>query len=168
MEACQRVGQLVRRQAGGIMKHGHKTRRGSSPEYRSWCHAISRCFNPNDKNYSDYGGRGIVVCELWRNRFSAFLQWIGTRPTQGHTLDRWPNKNGNYEPGNVRWATREEQGNNRRSNRMLDYQGEHMNVCQWAIRVGMKRKTLIARLNRGWSVAKSLEVPLREMKGSAA
>jgi hypothetical protein len=92
-------------------KHGHAGRETS--EYMAWKHAKDRCFNPNDKAYKNYGARGITMCAEWRDSFAAFFADVGLRPS-GLSLDRFPNNNGNYEPGNVRWATRSEQNRNQR------------------------------------------------------
>ena len=88
----------------GHVQHGH-ARRGRTPEYVAWRGAITRCHDPNTRNFADYGGRGIAVCDRWRQSFAAFLEDVGPRPGPGYLLDRRDNAS-NYEPGNVRWVTR--------------------------------------------------------------
>jgi hypothetical protein len=82
-----------------------------TPTHISWSCMITRCTNPNTRHYPRYGGRGIAVCDRWRNSFENFLADMGERP-DGTTLDRYPNRDGNYEPGNCRWATAKEQATN--------------------------------------------------------
>lgn len=93
-------------------KHGQSHCERPGPTYVSWLAMKKRCFNPNSINYKYYGGLGVTVCDRWKNSFLSFLTDMGERPV-GTTLDRYPNKNGNYEPGNVRWSTPKEQANNR-------------------------------------------------------
>jgi hypothetical protein len=127
----------------------------------------ARCHNPNHKEYHNYGGRipPIMVCDRWRSSFEAFrddiLKEIDERPSPQHSLDRIDN-NGNYEPGNVRWATPEEQSNNTRRNSPLTYNGKTQNRVMWAREKGLSPDTLYSRLYvLGWSVEKALNTPVR-------
>ena len=96
------------RKKPGHLRHGLT----ASPTYMSWCAMHQRCRNPKNATYRHYGGRGITVCERWAT-FTNFLADMGVRP-HGTSLDRYPNRDGNYEPGNCRWATAKEQRSNRR------------------------------------------------------
>lgn len=129
--------------------HGHH-RRGVkvSPEYKSWCHMRSRCKNPKDKNYHLYGGRGITYDLRWDD-FGCFLMDVGYRPAPGYTIDRI-NNNGNYELGNVRWATKKEQSMNRRSNVIIIHNEVNKILSQWAEDLGIHYSTLRKRLKTGW------------------
>lgn len=96
--------------------HGHARSRSHTRTYSCWSGMVARCRNPKATAYQQYGGSGITVCERW-TEFSAFLADMGECPSSRHSLDRWPNRNGNYEPGNVRWATYNEQALNRKTTR---------------------------------------------------
>jgi hypothetical protein len=85
-----------------------------TPEYQTWANIIKRCTNPKTPNYRYYGGRGIAICSRWRDSFQAFLADMGRRPSPRHSIDRYPNNDGHYEPGNCRWATAKEQRQNQR------------------------------------------------------
>lgn len=126
-------------------KHGLKW----SAEYRIWTHIKSRCYNEKVPAYKHYGGRGISMCDRWRASFENFLADMGPRPTSDHSIDRFPDKDGNYEPGNCRWATEVEQQNNRRNNRKITIGGQTKNMCQWADENGLRREAVYKRLKRG-------------------
>lgn len=120
----------------------------------------SRCYNPRFPKYKDYGARGIVVCERWKNNFQNFLDDVGMPPTPKHTLERKDNE-GHYEPDNVVWALPERQNRNRRSNVNLTFRGETMCIVDWAKRVGLDFSTLAYRVRRGWNVERALTTPTR-------
>lgn len=96
-----------------LLKHGHDRVGNRTREYEIWLHIISRCENINDKSFADYGERGIKVCDSWRNSFENFLVDMGERPSPKHSIDRI-DVNGNYEPSNCRWVTKEVQSRNTR------------------------------------------------------
>ena len=128
-------------------------------EYRTWTRIKVRCLSPKHDHWHNYGGRGITICPEWLNSFEAFFAHVGPRPSPKHSLDRIDN-NGNYEPGNVRWATPKEQCRNTRVNQLLTYDGETLPLVEWSERYGLPQQTLRARIKSGWSVAKALNTPL--------
>lgn len=137
--------------------------RTRTPEYNAWNHIISRCTNPKDPRYKNYGGRGIKMCDRWRSSFEHFLADVGDRPTSKHSIDRWPDNDGNYEPGNVRWATRQQQSRNRTDNRLVTFDGRTQTMADWAEEIGMTQWALSQRLNRlGWSLERALTTPLNK------
>lgn len=127
--------------------------------YRSWVNMLTRCRNPKATQYAGYGGRGIRVCERWLV-YENFLADMGEQPT-GHTIERIDNE-GHYEPGNCRWATREEQANNRRSSRVLEHGGRRETIARWARLSGIDARTIFQRLRRGWPVHRALTVDPKE------
>ncbi len=135
---------------GSRMSNMTKIHGGSKTiTYASWKAMRGRCRDENHPSYKDYGGRGIQVCERWFSSFAAFLEDMGERPSKAYTIDRFPNNDGNYEPGNCRWATDSEQKSNKRSSRLVSHDGLILTVKQWSVRLGISDKTIIARLNRG-------------------
>lgn len=135
--------------------------------YRIWCGIISRCENPNDTGYKDYGGRGIQIFAGWRHDFLAFERWaLESGYTDLLSIDRI-NVDGNYEPGNCRWATEKQQGNNKTSSRFLTFGGERKTISQWAEITGISRNTIKNRINHGWSVELALTTPPRAWGGGA-
>lgn len=154
---CRRCSVSVSKTSHGAAPYGN-----TSPEYNTWVHMIQRCHNSNNKDYKNYGGRGIVVCDMWRESFEAFLLMIGKRPTLKHTIERI-DSNGNYEPGNVKWATRFEQNQNTRSNVKLTIEGETKTVSEWSrdARCSVSMFTIYKRLDRGWDPVKAVTTPSR-------
>lgn len=140
-------------------RHGGKVGGRAAPEYKSWAAAVQRCTNPNDASYPDYGGRGITICDRWRDDFGAFLADMGPRPSPKHTIDR-KDVNGNYEPGNCRWATPTEQARNQRQTVMLTLGAETRPLADWAERLGISAKLLHARRTWGWSDERALTTPV--------
>lgn len=149
----------------GRYKHGHAVRDGISREYCAWKSMRSRCFTKSNARYRLYGGRGITVCKRWMD-FSSFFADMGPCP-DGATLDRIDN-DGNYEPGNVRWADAATQANNTSRNRKLTLNGETLSLAQWAMRLGCSTGALCNRLRRGWSEEDTLCKPVFSDPSNAA
>lgn len=126
-----------------------KSRRGmgGSPEYGAWRSMIDRCTNPDNDKFKNYGGRGIEVCERWKE-FDNFLSDMEPRPSPQHSLDR-TNNDGNYEPDNCRWATKKEQSNNRRNTIVVSRNGQQEPLGEAATNLGVNYYTLWSRLQRG-------------------
>ena len=141
-------------------KHGHASDGHLTEIYMVWSSMIRRC---NDLNNKTYGGRGIKVCERWLD-FNNFYSDMGDRPSEKHSLDRYPNNNGDYEPSNCRWATRIEQSRNRRSNRLIEFQGETKCLKEWAEQMNINRSTIIQRINKGESIEESLTKPASQIR----
>ncbi len=142
-------------------KHGYF----GTPTYRSWSAMITRCEDPTHMAYHNYGGRGIKIDPVLRE-FTGFLAVLGPRPSPEHSVDRHPNRNGNYEPGNVRWATRKEQVRNTRANRVIEYQGKSQCATAWAEEYNLNVSCLIGRLNAGWPIEEALNTPSGKVRKS--
>lgn len=146
-------------------KHGHATRERRTATYETWAGMIQRCDNPSVKSYSDYGSRGIKVCDRWRV-FENFLADMGEKPRR-LTIDRIDN-GGDYEPSNCRWATRDEQGRNKRNNRLVEFRGKRIPLAEAVAVSGLKRLTVHQRIKRGWSVERALSTPARPLAPQAS
>lgn len=133
---------------------GHVIGRKRSATNNAWTNLVARCTNPNRPDYRYYGGRGITVCERWLNSFAAFVEDMGIRP-DGRSIDRIDNARG-YEPGNCRWATKDEQMQNTRATRRIEFNGRVMGLNAWAKVVGIDKESLRTRLKRGWSIERAL------------
>ena len=125
-----------------------------SGEYQTWSHMKQRCFNKNNQEYNNYGGRGITVCDKWLD-FRNFYADMGERPA-GKTLDR-VNNNGNYCKENCRWATQKEQSNNVRRNIIIELNGKRRPLYWWSEKLNIKSHTIYTRIIRGWSASDSLK-----------
>ena len=147
----------MERKTSNRLRHGH-ARKGQerTQVYKAWLSIKARCYNPSMKHYHRYGGRGITMCQRWQDSFEAFYEDVGDPPSPKHSIDRIDN-DGNYEPGNVRWATRAEQANNTAQNVVLEYDGMRMNLKQWAEHLGMSYAMLRMRHHRGYTTAQILE-----------
>ena len=153
----QRARQMgYRNRRHGAARHGAVSR-----EYNSWCAMIKRCTLPTHQAYHRYGGRGVTVCERWRSSFENFLADIGTRPA-GKSLDRYPDKLGNYEPGNCRWATQKEQMANTRANHMETIDGVTKSLPDWALASGVSLNVIKQRIGHGWEPRKAIFTPKLE------
>jgi hypothetical protein len=138
-------------------RHGHLALGSpTSKMYRCWLSMLARCYNPKNKSFSRYGGRGVTVCTIWRRSFDCFFRDVGFPPAACYSLDRIDNE-GAYEPGNVKWSTPEEQCRNRRSNRLITFQGEEKTMTEWAAQFGLKPATLWARLRSGWPMERAAQ-----------
>jgi len=128
-------------------KHGHGRKGKKSKTFQVWMGMVNRCHSPQQEAYPHYGGRGITVCDAWRENFSTFLADMGEQPP-GYSIER-NDVNGNYEPGNCRWATTIEQRNNTRSNVMISVADDLMTMAEFARRHGFDYKRTSHRIRRG-------------------
>lgn len=143
---------------------GGKTCAGASPERHVWLAMRSRCNKPNNPAFCNYGGRGIKVCDRWQDSFENFLADMGNRPSPKHSIDRFPDGDGNYEPGNCRWATTSEQAATRRTTRLITVDGITLPISHWAQQAGINYQTICKRLESGWSESDAVTTPLSKAK----
>lgn len=122
-----------------------------SHDYNLWCHIRQRCENPKNRQYKNYGARGISICDRWRNSFEDFISDMGPRPSRSHSIDRI-DVNGDYEPENCRWIKKAEQSRNTRVNKWIEIEGQRMILADWARLAGVKPELISERLKRGWPV----------------
>ena len=132
--------------------------------YHIWEGIKQRTLNSHSKDYPRYGGRGITVCDEWANNFQAFYDWATKCGyADGLTLDRIQNE-GNYEPSNCRWVTQKKQGNNRRTNKFIEYNGERKTMKEWADAIGMSYEVLTYRIKAGWDIEKAFTAPINKKR----
>lgn len=146
--------------------HGETTHNTQTAEYRCWRLVKARCYGIRNNMYKNYGARGVVMCDRWKSGedefdgYQCFLLDMGRKPSLKHSIDRI-DVNGNYEPGNCRWATPMEQGANMRRNVYLEFAGLRLHLAEWGRRTGIKSGVISIRMNQlKWSVEEALTTPL--------
>lgn len=147
-----------------LTTHGATKRsiRRESHEYWIWNMIVQRCTNTKVKNWMDYGGRGITVCDRWL-KYENFIADMGKRPTIKHSIERIDN-NAGYSPGNCRWVTRQVQAANKRNNRFIELFGRRQHLSGWAREYGISHTLILHRLSRGWSEVDAITKPPRHIK----
>lgn len=134
-----------------------------SREFNIWQSMKDRCYNQNNIRYKNYGGRGVVVCDRWVNSFKNFYCDMGD--SNGLSIDRI-DVYGNYEPSNCRWVNAKTQSRNRTNNAKFTYLNETLCMSEWCEKINMPTSTFLNRINRGWSIDKTIETPIRKLKYS--
>lgn len=132
--------------------------------YNIWSGMKTRCFNTKDKAYCNYGGRGIVVCDEWKNSFDSFEKWARNNGYSDQLTIERIDVNGNYEPSNCTWITLEEQSKNRRDTRYIEYNGKTQNLTDWCKELNIDEGTMYSRLHSGWSIEKAFSTPVRKRR----
>jgi hypothetical protein len=129
------------------------------PLYLTWYQMIDRCHDPKCKRFHRYGGRGIKVCQRWRDSFRDFCEDVGEKPGPEYTVDRYPDPDGDYEPGNFRWATVTQQNRNRSHHIRIEYRGETRCLSEWAEHLGLDYMLLFSRIKNGWDAELAFSTP---------
>ncbi|HVM91765.1 MAG TPA: hypothetical protein VMT67_03080 [Terriglobales bacterium] len=141
-----------------VTKHGQARIGAHTRTYESWQSMRRRCLQEKESHYAQYGGRGITICARW-DSFEAFLEDMGERPI-GKTLDRFPDVDGNYEPGNCRWATTKEQNENKRNSLTFEFNRKRLSLKDWAKETGIAYATLRCRIrDYGWTIERAFSTP---------
>jgi hypothetical protein len=161
MKALRRLCKIDRR----LVTQSRSPRIAHSMEYVCWRAMMRRCYRPSTKEFADYGAVGVRVCDRW-HKFENFFADMCQRPSRGHSLDRYPNNRGHYEPGNVRWATYIEQSNNTKDNRRISHNGETHSLSEWARILDMRVSVLAGRLRSGWTFERAISVPVGSKRRS--
>ncbi len=139
-----------------IKTHG----KSRTSEYKIYQGILARCYNENDNSYYNYGKRGIKVCDRWLESFENFYEDMGDKPGPNYSIDRI-NSNGDYCKENCKWSTDKEQGNNRKTNKFLEYNGERLTYSQWEDKLGFRKGTIKSRITKWkWSIERTLTTPV--------
>lgn len=155
-----------RDQARKTKTHGHAHQGRHTREYRTWASMKSRCYDPTDTAYTRYGAVGIAVCDRWRNSFESFLADMGEKPLGDFSIDRFPDGAGDYAPENCRWATRKQQNRNRKSNHLIELNGERVTVVEACETLNLDYDIVRTRLNKGFSWERAITQPVRRLNGT--
>lgn len=140
------------------LTHGHSINRARTKEHQAWTAMKKRCYYKTSKDYPRYGGRGIRVCDRWRDSFQNFLDDVGYAPSPEHSMGRIHN-DGDYEPGNAEWQLPCTQANNKSTNRLLTAFGRTQTLQQWADERKIHHTTILTRINKqGWPLEKALSI----------
>ena len=156
--AVKSCGCLFREMLDERVAVGYANGENKHPLFDLWAGMIARCENPNHKGFHNYGGKGVKVCSRWKD-FMTFVKDVGDRP-EGTSLDRIRSE-GDYEPGNWRWATPKEQSLNTKRNVYLELSGVRLTVSEWSEKLGIDQRTLNRRRQLGWSDEQILTIPIR-------
>lgn len=159
---CSRRTIEVRLRNNGIKLRGYKTHGKTKTRlYSIWATMKARCYNVNNTKYTRYGGRGITICNEWKNDFQIFYDWsMKNGYKQNLSIDRI-NNDGNYEPSNCRWVTNSIQANNRKSTRLFKYKEKNKTLREWSDDLNINFQTLASRIVRRWTLEDTLFTPVR-------
>lgn len=137
--------------------------KSKTAEYNTWAMIVRRCTNQNDARWKDYGGRGITMCARWRESFEHFIADVGPKPSPKHSIDRFPDNNGPYEPGNVRWATMNQQARNQRKTIVVTHNGVSYPLIEFCEIFSLPYETSYHRIRLGWT-PQELFNPVRDVR----
>ena len=150
-------------QSCGCSSTKYKQTEFTKPLYIIWQGMKNRCYNPKHENYVNYNGKGISICDEWKDDFELFYNWsISNGYKKGLSIDRI-NNNGNYEPSNCRWVTKREQMWNTSKNKIIEYKNETRCMAEWCDILNLNYETIQSRFHRGWNVEKTFETPIRKI-----
>lgn len=128
-------------------------------EYQIWTGMIARCYNKQNKSYRNYGEKGVIICERWLNSFDNFITDMGLRPSNKHSIDRFPDKAGNYEIGNCRWATTAQQNRNYTRNIFIEHNGQVKCLIEWCELLNLNYGRVVQRIKKlKWPIERAFSV----------
>ena len=150
------------------LKHGHCVNGTRTSLYSIWNGMIERCRNPNCKDYPRYGGRGIKTCKRWLRSFESFVADMGPRPTRLHSIDRYPDNDGDYRPSNCRWATNKQQDRNKSNTIKVTFEGRVLPLIDLCEEKGINYGNVHRRIYKfGWTLKRAISTPIRSKRPNA-